>query len=263
MKKPVLSLELDTVIGGSHAFGTCRLLGFDVLKGSRESMFGYISGRLSAGIKTHILTLNPEIVVYSSNSPEVSALLHKADLVVADGVGLTWAAGILAAEGVSRYPGIDLATDVLAYLDARGGSVYLLGSAPGVAERAALNLTDRFPGLNIAGSRDGFFLERETGEVVANIQSSKPDLLLVGMGSPRQEGFITFNRDELGVPLMIGVGGALEVFAGLKPRAPGVVRAAGLEWAYRSLQDINRFKRLGALPKFIWQVIRFKMEALA
>ncbi len=117
-------------------------------------------------------------------------------------------------------------------------------------------MTEKIPGLKISGHHDGYFSDE--AEVIKEISTTKPDVLLIGMGSPKQESFISRNRVEMGVPIMIGVGGSLEVFAGAKRRAPGLLQRTGMEWAYRSIIDTSRLKRMGFLPRFIWLVLTSK-----
>jgi N-acetylglucosaminyldiphosphoundecaprenol N-acetyl-beta-D-mannosaminyltransferase len=233
-----------------------EVLGYPLASGGRAAIRTRIFACLDAGTPCHIVTLNPEMAVAARQRLELRALLARADMFVPDGVGLAWAAQQLHVPGVERYPGIELAEDLLTELARRGSSAYLLGSKPGVAERAAERLTAKIHGLKIAGCCDGYFAPAEDRQVAARIAQAGAGLLLAGMGFPRQEGFITEHRDELGAPIMIGVGGALEVFAGDKPRAPQAVQRLGLEWAYRSLVDLNRLKRLGVLPRFIGLVLK-------
>jgi N-acetylglucosaminyldiphosphoundecaprenol N-acetyl-beta-D-mannosaminyltransferase len=238
-----------------------QVLGYPLACGDRAVICARIMAQLELGRSCHIVTLNPEMAVAARQRPEVRELLLRADMFVPDGVGIAWAAKRLGLTGVERYPGIELAEDLLAELARWNRSVYLLGSKPGVAERAGARLTARVPGLKIAGYRDGYFASAEDGQVAAEIAASGAGLLLAGMGFPRQEGFIAKYRDELGTPIMVGVGGALEVFAGDKARAPQAVQRLGLEWAYRSLIDLNRLKRLGVLPRFIGLVLKESLGA--
>ena len=240
---------------GAHA-QTVDVLGFAVAAGSRQQVLDELWLRLERRAPTHVVTLNPEMIERAWRQPSVRRLVAAADVLVADGVGLEWASKVLGAARVTRYPGIDLALDLMTRLAQRGGAVYLLGAAPKVAAEAASRLQAQLPGLIIAGCADGYFTAPEESGRVAAIVAAKPDMLLVGMGFPKQEEFIARYRDEMGATLMIGVGGALEVFAGHKRRAPALVQRAGLEWAYRSLQDVSRLKRLGVLPRFIWLVLR-------
>jgi N-acetylglucosaminyldiphosphoundecaprenol N-acetyl-beta-D-mannosaminyltransferase len=195
------------------------------------------------------------MVVRAQQSNSARAVLRAGDVYVADGIGLRWAAGVLGLSGIERYPGIDLAEDLLARLALEQGSVYLLGAKPGVAEVAADRLCSRFAGLKLAGVHDGYFPNSAASAIVSTISAGQADVLLVGMGSPAQEAFIANNRDKLGVPLMVGIGGALEVWAGVKRRAPAWVQRSGFEWAYRAAADISRLTRLGVLPRFIALVL--------
>lgn len=212
--------------------------------------------RLLSRQATHVVTLNPEMIVRGQRDAAAAQVLHDADVYIADGVGLVWAAGVLRRPGIERFPGIDLAGELLTRLAHTGGSVYLLGARPGIAQQAGQRLVQQLPGLRLAGTHHGYFSAAEEAAVVSNIAAAQPDMLLVGMGSPRQEEFIRDYRSQLSVPLMVGVGGALEVFAGVKRRAPRWVQRAGIEWAYRSMADISRYKRLGVLPRFVGLVVR-------
>lgn len=231
------------------------VLGYPLLKGDRLEILNILIGRLKDRLQTHVVTLNPEMVVGAASNLVVRETLGSADLFVADGVGIEWAANRKGKSGVSRFPGVDLAYSLLEHLAQVGGSVYLLGGKPGIAVEAAARLTNKLPRLKVAGLRDGYFRKDAELEVIKEISTARPDVLLVGLGSPKQESFISRNRVELGVPLMIGVGGSLEVFAGRKRRAPGLLQKFGLEWAHRSILDVSRLKRLGVLPRFIWLVL--------
>jgi N-acetylglucosaminyldiphosphoundecaprenol N-acetyl-beta-D-mannosaminyltransferase len=235
---------------------TAELLGFPVVTGSREALLTALLARLASRRSTHVVTLNPEMVIASRRAAKVREVLQRGDVFVADGVGLTWAAGVLHISDIERYPGVDLAYDAMRAIAPQCGSAYLLGSKPGVAEQAAEALMRELPGLKIAGIHSGYYTPAEESALVANIAAAKPDLLLVGMGCPKQEEFISNNREQLNAPLMIGVGGSLDVYAGVKPRAPEMIRRCGMEWAYRSILDISRLKRLGVLPGFVMTVLR-------
>src|SRR5690606_19428784 len=123
-----------------------------------------------------------------------------------------------------RIPGIELAEEVMAKGAASGLRVYLCGSRPGVAPRAAVRLRRRFPGLEIVGAAHGYFDETEEGELLERIAASGAQLLLAGLGAPRQELWLHQNLPRLGVPVAMGVGGALDVWAGRVKRAPRLMR---------------------------------------
>lgn len=242
-------------MSSAHPIEFADIFGYPVAGGSREQIVDELLRAGSREHPVHVLTLNPEIVVNGQALGSEGEAVRAADFCVADGVGISWSSAILSGRRIARYPGIDLALDLIARLALRGGAVYLLGAKPGVAERAAGKLTEQYRGLKIAGFRDGYFAAEDEAAVVANIADAKPDLLLVGMGSPRQEGFITSYKRKLGAPLLIGVGGAFDVLAGDLPRAPRIVQQLGLEWVFRALMDTARLRRLASLPRFLWLMV--------
>lgn len=239
--------------------GTCgeisNLLGFSLCTGAPQDVLGLVWGRMLARQTTHIVTLNPEIIMTAQQETAVGELLQQADLLTADGQGVVWSARMLRCSQVHRYPGIDLVTDLMARMAEQSLSVYLLGSTNEVVKLAADNLAAQFPGLRIAGIHHGFLDRDMVSSVVEDIRISKPDLLLVGMGCPKQERFIVEHRQELSTPVMVGVGGALEVMAGQRKRAPKWICNCGLEWAFRAVADTTRLKRLGVLPRFVFMVL--------
>lgn len=247
---------------GAH-IEVSEVLGYPLCVGEPREVLELLWERLKSREQTHVVTLNAEMILAAQREPEAEEALQKGDIFVSDGVGLTWAARMLRKHMVHRYPGIDLAFDTMKKLATESGSVFLLGSEPGVAEEAGRKLRARLPGLVIAGTASGFFNEIQEAEIVADIALLKPDLLLVGMGCPKQERFIAEHRHEFTTPIMIGVGGALEVFAGKRSRAPQWMRGTGLEWAFRSMQDVSRFKRLGLLPRFVVMVLQQAMRRAA
>lgn len=232
------------------------VLGYPVCIGEPQEVLELLWQRLTAGRRTHVVTLNAEMILAAEREAEAQDVLGSADIYVSDGVGLTWAARMLRQDSIHRYPGIDLVFDLMTKLAQNRGSVYLLGAAPGVAAEAGRKLCEDLPGLSVVGTHDGYFAGELESQVVSNISAAQPDLLLVGMGCPKQERFIAEHRAELHAPVMVGVGGALEVFAGRRSRAPRWMRGTGLEWAWRSMQDLSRLKRLGLLPRFIFLVLR-------
>jgi N-acetylglucosaminyldiphosphoundecaprenol N-acetyl-beta-D-mannosaminyltransferase len=251
-------------VGGVSArIEVSEVLGYPLCVGEPREVLDMVWQRLESREQTHVVTLNAEMILAAQRQPEAQDALHQGDLYISDGVGLTWAARMLRKNSVHRYPGIDLAFDTMERLAGKRGSVFLLGSEEGVADEAGRRLQARLPGLVIAGTACGFFSDHEEEAVVANIAELKPDLLLVGMGCPKQEQFIADHRHQLETAVMVGVGGALEVFAGRRTRAPQWMRGTGLEWAFRSMQDMSRFKRLGLLPRFILMVLQQAMRRAA
>lgn len=194
-------------------------------------------------------TPNPEIVMAAKGDAALRAALSGAELVLADGVGITKAAAMLGTPLKSRVPGIDFASNVISRLAQRGGSVYLLGAKPLVAEAAAEKLTQTYPGIVIAGTNDGYFTD--DAPVIEKINAARPDFLMVCLGSPKQELWMSANAGRLSCGLMAGLGGSLDVLAGNVQRAPETWRRLGLEWLYRVIKEPKRLGRVMKLPAFV------------
>ena len=208
---------------------------------------------LCSGAGGYIVTANPEIVLRCREDAAYAAAVNGAKLVLADGVGDLCAARILGTPLPGRVAGAYLVPRLLARLAERGGSVFLYGARPGVAERAGESLQSACPGLRIAGTENGYISD-ETALLEA-LEREKPDLLLLGLGAPRQELWMAENRQRTPA-VMIGVGGLLDVFAGDIPRAPESWQRLGLEWLYRLLREPRRFKRVIRLPKILLLALR-------
>lgn len=212
-----------------------------------------------------VVTANPEIVMAANEPTPTGEALRRAiansSLVVADGIGVVMASRLLGTPLPERIPGIELAERALRAAARGKKRVYLLGGRPGVAGEAAARLCERIPGLTIAGVRDGYFGNDDNAAVVEEIARSGADLLLVGMGAPKQEIWIAEHLDELGVNVAIGVGGSLDVFAGRVRRAPATFQRLGLEWAYRLAREPRRIGRMVALPRFVVRVLLERVGA--
>lgn len=209
--------------------------------------------------RAHIVTANPELVMQARQDPKVRAMLDHADLVVPDGIGVVAAASLLGTPVPERVPGVELMQALLAEAGKNEWKIYLLGGAPGVAQEAARRIVDRWPGVRIVGTRNGYFRADEEAAIVADICATAPDVLFVGMGAPRQELFIARWREaddgEWNVPLAVGIGGSIDVLAGKVRRAPAVWQKLGIEWLYRLLRQPSRLRRTMVLPKFAFLVL--------
>ena len=210
--------------------------------------------RVGAQTARLVVTLNPEIAILARSDDRLATALRRAELSVADGVGITWAARRKGLELPQRVPGVDLVTEVLK----RGGSdlsVYLLGAKPGVAEAAARVVTERY-GTRVVGVHHGYFdKDKGASAISAMVRASRADLLLAGLGEG-QELFLHENASAVGAKVMIGVGGTLDVLAGAIKRMPGWTSRLGVEWLFRVLLDPRRWKRLPRLWRFTWLVLR-------
>lgn len=194
-------------------------------------------------------TPNPEIVMLAKEDAALREALAGADMVLPDGAGIVKGAAILGRPMKQKVPGIDFACGVMSRLAERGGSVYLFGAKPGVAEAAGRTLKDRFPGLVISGASDGYF--KDDGPIIEKIGAAAPDLLLVCLGAPKQELWMAKTAGSLPVGLMVGLGGSLDVFAGTVKRAPVAWQKLDLEWLYRLIKEPRRIGRMMKLPLFV------------
>lgn len=194
----------------------------------------------------YAVTPNPEFLLTARHDEPFRQALLGADLVLADGVGVTYAAKILGRPLKGRVPGIEFAQRLLAWMAAHGKRLFLLGAKPGVAELAAANLKAAYPGLIVCGTHDGYF--QEDGPVVKAIQESAADVVFVCLGAPKQELWMVRNGPAAGARLMVGLGGSLDVFAGVVERAPEGFQKLGLEWLYRLMKEPRRIGRMAKLP---------------
>ncbi|WP_248961946.1 WecB/TagA/CpsF family glycosyltransferase [Sphaerisporangium perillae] len=180
------------------------------------------------------------------------------DVVVADGQAVVWASRFLGHPLPERVAGIDLFTSLMAEGSRRSYRAYFLGARPEVLERVVAEVRRRHPGLEIAGSRDGYFTDDEAPEVAARIGEAKPDLLFLGMTSPKKEIFLARFADEIRAGVIHGVGGSFDVLAGKVRRAPVLWQRLGVEWLYRFLQEPLRLgpRYLSTNTRFAWMVVK-------
>jgi N-acetylglucosaminyldiphosphoundecaprenol N-acetyl-beta-D-mannosaminyltransferase len=175
--------------------------------------------------------------------------LNHASLTLPDGVGVVYAAKLLGRPLKERVPGIDFATGLMARLEADGRRLFLLGAKPGVAEQAAVNLRKTYPKLSVCGIHDGYFTS--DAPVEDAIRQAQADVVFVCLGAPKQEKWMAAHGPATGAHLMVGLGGAMDVFAGNVKRAPGLWQRLGLEWFYRLLCQPSRIGRMAKLPLFL------------
>ncbi len=201
----------------------------------------------------YIVTPNPEIVMLSRQDPNLLSAVNHASIVLPDGIGIVKGAKILGTPLKEKIPGIEFAETLFALMAKRRMSVFLLGAKPQVAELAAMRLKERFKGLNVVGTNDGYFTD--DAPVIEKINDVSPDLLLVCLGAPKQELWMQKNAPLLDVGLMAGLGGSMDVFACVAERAPESWRKLNLEWLYRLKEDPSRAGRMMNLPKFGFAVV--------
>ena len=206
----------------------------------------------------YVVTPNPEIVEACRENGAARAAVNGADLVLPDGIGIIKGAAMLGTPLKEKTPGIEFAAHIVERMAREGLSLYLLGAKPGVAEQAAKNLAARYPGLKIAGTHDGYF--KDDGPVVEEIRQSGADCVFVCLGAPKQELWMAKNGPATGAHLLCGLGGSLDVFAGVAERAPKFWSDHGLEWFYRLCKEPKRIGRMMKLPLFLVHVKQEKRK---
>lgn len=187
--------------------------------------------------------LNAAKIVSLRSDPSLRAVVAGSELVTADGQAVVWASRLLRDPLPERVAGIDLMNELFGLAEKEGYRVYLLGATEDTLARAGEHLVERFPRLEIVGSHHGYFADAESPELCEKITMTRSDILFVAMSSPRKELWLAEYGRELGVPVIMGVGGALDVTAGDVRRAPRWLQVLGLEWAYRFLQEPRRLWR--------------------
>ena len=207
----------------------------------------------------YVVTPNPEIVEICRKNPEAMRAVNGADLVLADGIGIIKGARILGTPLKARNPGIEFAAYLMKEMAEKGLSRYLLGAKPGVAEAAGKRLAEKYPGLKIAGTHDGYF--KEDGPVAEAIRRSGADCVFVCLGAPKQELWMAKHGEAAGARLLCGLGGSLDVFAGVVERAPKFWSDHGLEWFYRLCKEPRRIGRMMKLPLFLVHIRQEKKRS--
>jgi N-acetylglucosaminyldiphosphoundecaprenol N-acetyl-beta-D-mannosaminyltransferase len=221
----------------AHLFG----LRLDAL--SVSDVVARIEGALADRRPLTHASVNAAKAVRAQKDIELRTALHEADLVTADGQPVVWAARLAGRRLPERVAGIDLMEEVLELADRRAYRVYLLGARPDVAAAAAAEIRRRYPRAKIVGAQDGYFDPADESSVVERIAAAAPDIIFVALGTPEKELFQVRHRDALDAAFIMGVGGAFDVLAGRRRRAPRWAQRAGLEWAFRLAQEPRRLLR--------------------
>jgi N-acetylglucosaminyldiphosphoundecaprenol N-acetyl-beta-D-mannosaminyltransferase len=230
-----VSAPSDTVACGSRL-----VLGVPIAAATMEEVVERCHRAIRERGRIAIGVVNAAKVVKMSADPELRAAVLAADLIVADGMSVVWASRLLGTPLPERVAGIDLFERLLELADRHRFSVYLLGARQQTVEEVARRVAERHPGARIVGVGNGYFSEAEEPAVVEAINAARPDLLFIGISTPKKELFMARWRARVDVPVCHGVGGSFDVIAGEVRRAPARWQAWGLEWLYRLLQEPRR-----------------------
>lgn len=202
----------------------------------------------------HIITVNPEIAVQIQEDPELKKISLESDLITPDGVGIVLASRLKRNPIPERVTGYDLFLESLKVGNQKGWSFYLLGSDEEVNRKASEYIMKNHPNVKIAGRHHGYFKKEEDNEIIKDIRNSKPDILIVALGSPLADKWIYRHKNELNANVVFGVGGSLDVITGKVKRTPEIWKRLNLEWLHRRITQPSRKKRQKKLKIFAYRV---------
>ncbi|MBN1219944.1 MAG: WecB/TagA/CpsF family glycosyltransferase [Anaerolineae bacterium] len=241
---------------------TATILGVKVHALTQAHTLALIEDFITNGQPHQLATVNPEFVVEAQHDAEFRRIINQAALALPDGIGLLMAARFLSTTPLpERVPGSDLVEQLAGLSHQKGYRIYFLGAREGVAEKAITNLKIRYPRLQVAGHYAGSPALEENEAIIRRILPTRPDILLVAYGAPKQDKWIARNLDQLQIPVCLGVGGSFDFIAGITKRAPQWVQHMHLEWLHRLIMQPWRWRRIwNAVPRFSWLIFwsRFK-----
>lgn len=213
-----------------------------------------IDGFIEKRTPVLVATANAEMLMRATHDGALRRILQGAAMVTPDGAGTVWAAHHLGHAMPERVAGYDMVQELMREAPAKHRRIFFFGSAPGIADKAKAKAEQLYPGIEIVGTRNGFFTAADEPAIIEEIKAAHPDILLAALGVPKQEKWLAKHLGELGVPVAIGVGGTFDVMAGVMKRAPRWMQRAKLEWLFRGMMQPQRAGRLLALPRFVLKV---------
>lgn len=223
--------------------GRISILGIPVDAVTLPQAVERVRAFVTSGGKHQVCTPNPEMVVETTKNPEFLSVLQSSSLNIPDGAGMLWAAKYLGSSLPERVTGVDLLTAIATQQNPP--SIFLLGAAPGVAEKAMTKLRSLNPSLHVSGIFAGSPEPAVEASIVERINASKADVLFVAYGAPKQELWIHRNLPKLStVKVAMGVGGAFDFLAGIRSRAPKWMQSLHIEWLWRVIQEPSRLNRI-------------------
>ncbi len=233
-----------------HRLPTISILDIPIVRATEAEAMAEIRHLAEQPEPALVIYVNAHTLELTARDPEYRKIVQEAAIVLNDGIGVSMAAKIVGKESFpANLNGTDLTPLILQLAAERGWRVFLLGAAPGVAEKAAAKFLATTPGLEIAGTHSGFFNAGELEGVIQQIRDARTDVLIVGMGNPVQEQWLARHQAQTGARLGVGVGAFLDFSAGVFPRAPRWMQQMKIEWLYRMSRE----------PRRLWK--RYLVEA--
>lgn len=242
-----------------HNMKHVNILGVPFSITNHKTLIDHIERHIQREEKSFIITANPEIVMRANDDGSYMANLHRATYITADGIGIVKASRILGQAVPERVTGYDVMMELLHLSNQNKYKIYLLGAHRDTLEAAKANINITHPHIEIVGSHEGYFDWNENS-IVDEISEAQPDLVFVALGAPKQEKWIAEHLDYFDQGVFICVGGSFDVVAGKVKRAPMSWQNKNLEWLYRLLKQPSRWRRMLALPRFTYHVIKQKVK---
>ncbi|AKA71926.1 WecB/TagA/CpsF family glycosyltransferase [Clostridium scatologenes] len=234
-----------------------RILKYNVFNGTIKELMKYVE----QFEKVNIISGNPEVLYNGLNEPLLfENFTSNRAIIIPDGIGTVLASKVVKNPVKEKIAGIELMEEIVKKCEREGKSIYLIGAKQEILDACVEKLQSKYAKLNISGSHNGYFDLNNCNDLIDDIKARKPYALFIAMGSPRQDVFIIKNMEELPCKVFMGVGGSFDVFAGKVKRAPNWMIKLGLEWLYRVAKEPFRVKRLGSIPKFLLEVVKYKSK---
>ncbi|MCM1990513.1 WecB/TagA/CpsF family glycosyltransferase [Oceanirhabdus seepicola] len=213
-------------------------------------------------IVQHVV-INAGKVVTMQNNKNLKTIIQQCPIINADGQSIVWASKFLKKSLPERVAGIDLMKNLIELSSEKGYRIYFFGAKQDVVEKVVQIYKEKYPNLQVAGYRNGYFTDEDNEEIISEMKETKADILFVAFSSPKKEFWLNENINKIGIPFCMGVGGSFDVVSGITKRAPVWMQKIGLEWFYRFVQEPKRmWKRyLVGNTKFIYYVFKEKFSS--
>lgn len=238
-----------------------NLTGYEIYVGSKEDLVKNLRECLlleNSKFKLNIISGNPEVLLNGINNENLNKFFKRNDsIIIPDGVGVTVLLRILKRSITKKIAGIEIMEELLKISNDNFLGVYFLGAKFENLEVAVKNIKNKYPGIRVSGFCDGYFDNEKLLKIINDIKNVKPDILFIALGSPKQEIFISNYMDDLDCKIFMGVGGSFDLYSGRVKRAPKIMIKLGLEWLYRVSNEPVRIKRLGSIPKFMFESVKY------
>ncbi len=238
--------------------GKADILGMEFDAVTMAETLDKIDAFIGSGVPHKIFCPNVALYVWSRSDPELRRFYESCDLLPSDGMGIYYASRLLGNLVPESVSAVFIFFRLLELASEKCYKFYFLGSREEVLEKALENARRQYPGINIVGSRNGYFSLEDEPRIVEDIRGSGADVLFLGMSTPMKERFVERNLEKMGVPVSLGVGGSFDVLAGVCRLAPIWMRKAGLEWFYRLIQEPGRMWKRYLTTNTIFGYLVFK-----